>query len=112
MRLMTFSSCITDKDIVLVLDTSVVINLLATGHSTSILEALSVPIVVTNTVMREIEQGAKNGRQESELLKKMIGDQVLRVGELEGQTLANFFDLVSGSTSRSLDDGEAATLVF
>ncbi|SOE70894.1 Predicted nucleic acid-binding protein, contains PIN domain [Burkholderia sp. D7] len=109
---MTFSSCITDKDAVLVLDTSVVINLLATGRATSILEALSIPIIVTDTVVREIEQGAINGRPEPELLKTMIGDQVMRVGELEGQTLTNFFDLVSGSTSQSLDDGEAATLVF
>lgn len=109
---MTFSSCLTDEDAELVLDSSVLINLLATGHSTSILKALAVPVVVTDIVMREIELGAANGRPELDLLKKMIGDQVLHVRELEGHVLATFFELVSGSASESLGDGEAATLSF
>ena len=109
---MTFSSCLTDEDAELVLDSSVLINLLATGHSTSILKALAVPVLVTDIVMREIELGAANGRPELDLLKKMIGDQVLHVRELEGHVLATFFELVSGSASESLGDGEAATLSF
>lgn len=109
---MTFSSCLINQNTELVLDASVVINLLATGHASSILQALSPPIVVTDNVVREIERGASNGRPESSHLKKMIADQILRVEELEGKALANFFDLVSGDTSQSLGDGEAATLAL
>jgi len=108
---MTFLSCLTD-DTDLVLDSSVIINLLATGHATPILRALAVPIAVTGNVLREIERGAANGRPEFELLTAMVNDGVLRVEELEGQALETLFDLVSGTIAESLDDGEAATLAF
>jgi predicted nucleic acid-binding protein len=109
---MTFSSCLTNKDNELVLDSSVLINLLATGHSTSILKALGALAIVTDNVVQEIESGSTNGRPELDLLKQMVGDQVLRVRKLEGQSLDMFFELVSGSASHSLGDGEAATLAF
>lgn len=109
---MTFSSCLTDKDSGLVLDSSVLINLLATGVSSSIFRALAVQVVVTENVMREIELGAVTGRMDLSLLEAMVGDKVLRVVELKGEALATFFSLVSGATSESLGDGEAATLAF
>jgi predicted nucleic acid-binding protein len=109
---MTFSSCLTEEDSALVLDSSVVINLLATGRVPHILQALSMPIVVTDNVIREIEQGAVDGRPEVDPLKQMIGDQTVRVVELGGPALQMFFDLVSGNAAGSLSDGEAATLAF
>jgi predicted nucleic acid-binding protein len=108
---MTFLSCLT-KNTEFVLDTSVMINLLATGHATTILNALGMPVVVTGNVVREIERGAVNGRPEFELLTAMVNEGVLRVEELEDQMLATLLDLVSGGTAESLDDGEAATLAF
>ncbi|NML99746.1 hypothetical protein HHL24_17615 [Paraburkholderia sp. RP-4-7] len=108
---MTFLSCLT-KDTELVLDTSVIINLLATEHAVPILKALEVPIVVTGNVVREIERGAVNGRPEFELLTAMVNEGIVRVEELGGEVLATLFDLVSGGTEESLDDGEAATLAF
>jgi predicted nucleic acid-binding protein len=109
---MTFSSCLTDEDSALVLDASVVINLLATGQSASILKALAVPIVVVDNVVREIEQGGMNGRQELDPLVRLIEDGIVRLVELEGEGLDIFCDLVSGDASESLGDGEAATLAF
>ncbi|BAV48066.1 Uncharacterized protein MLTONO_3163 [Mesorhizobium loti] len=109
---MTFSSCLTDEDSSLVLDASVVINLLATGHPIPILRALAMPIVVADNVVCEIERGAMNGRQELDLLARLIDDQVVRVAELEGGAVETFFELVSGNSSESLGDGEAATLAF
>lgn len=109
---MTFSSCLTDQDSSLVLDASVVINLLATGQPIPILRALARPIVVAANVVREIERGAVNGRHEFDLLTHMIDGRVVGVAELEGDALGIFFELVSGSSSESLGDGEAATLAF
>lgn len=109
---MTFSSCLTDEDSSLVLDASVVINLLATGHPIPIIRALAMPVVVADNVVREIERGAVNDRQELDLLTRVIDDQVVGVAELEGDALQTFFDLVSGNSSESLGDGEAATLAF
>ncbi|MBD1253882.1 hypothetical protein IDX02_32855, partial [Pseudomonas aeruginosa] len=109
---MTFSSCLTNQRTALVLDASVIINLLATGHAGTILQALSVPLIVTDNVVREIGQGTVNGRPEPELLAELTSNQVLKVNELAGTALESFFDMVSGHTSSSLGDGEAATLAF
>ena len=109
---MTFSSCLTNQDKVVVLDASVIINLLATANASAILQALKADLVVTGNVVREINQGAANGRSESKHLAELIDFRVLRMEELGGTSLEHFFDMVSGHTSDSLGDGEAATLAF
>lgn len=109
---MTFSSCLTNQDKVIVLDSSVIINLLATANAGAILQALKADLLVTGNVVREIDQGAANGRAESRYLADLIDSRVLRVEELAGPSLGDFFDMVSGHTSDSLGDGEAATLAF
>lgn len=109
---MTFSSCLIDHHKALVLDASVLINLLATGNAGTILLALDVPLLVTEHVVREIERGTADGRPGSGMLAPLIGNQVLKVEELAGPSLENFFELVSGQTSNTLGDGEAATLVL
>jgi len=109
---MTFSSCLTEEDSHLVLDSSVVINLLATGQPAAILRALAMPAVVTDNVVREIKRGAMSGRPEVNLLNDLISNKIVREGQLDGQPLQMFFELVSGSASESLGDGEAATLAF
>ncbi len=109
---MTFSSCLTDQESILVLDASVIINLLATDHASAILQAVPTPIVVTDNVIREIELGAANGRPEPKQLLELIHNQILMREELSGIALEHFFDLVSGSTAASLGDGEAATLAL
>jgi len=109
---MTFSSSLTEEDRQLVLDSSVVINLLATEKPAPILSALAMPISVTDNVIREIELGGISGRPDASLLNDLIAKKILRVGQLEGPPLQMFFGLVSGSTSESLGDGEAATLAF
>lgn len=109
---MTFSSCLINQRAALVLDASVIINLLATGHANTILQALAVPLCVTDNVVSEIEQGAANGRPEPALLAELIGNQALIVKKLIGTALEDFFGLVSGHTSSSLGDGEAATLAL
>jgi predicted nucleic acid-binding protein len=109
---MTFSNCLSRQDSVLVLDASVVINLLASRQSDPILRALGVPVLVTDNVVQEIERGAAAGRPEFSLLTKAINEQLLRVEKLEGAALAVFFELVSGDAASSLGDGEAATLAL
>lgn len=109
---MISSSSHTDHMSALVLDSSVLINLLATKHFRPILNALSVPLIVTTNVLREIELGATDGRSEFGLLEDLISDKILRVEELKKAALEDFFRLVSGRTSESLGDGEASTLAF
>jgi len=109
---MTFSSCLTKNDRAIVLDASVIINLLATKRPDEILTALGTRVVATEHVVREIAKGAGNGRGEAEVLRQLIDGRMVDVVDLEDKSLENFFALVSGETSGSLGDGEAATLVF
>jgi len=109
---MTFSSCLTEETSGLVLDASVIINLLATGHASSILQALPVVPIVTDNVLGEIRNGAINGRPELAKLTELIDHQILRVAELNAPALESFFSIVSGPASQSLGDGEAATLAY
>jgi predicted nucleic acid-binding protein len=112
MRQVTYSSCLADVDCKLVLDSSVVINLLATGQSELILRALDMPIMVTENVVREIEAGATSGYQQFHHLMRLIDDGLVQLVKLEGQALQAFFEIASGTASETLGDGEAATLAF
>lgn len=107
---MTFSSSLIDEDNDLVMDTSVVINVLATGHASSILGALAIPIIVTENVVQELDRGQSSGYAHGKQLGALIADSVVRVEGLDDSELELFMDLVSGRTERTLGDGEAATL--
>lgn len=107
---MTFSSCLSDRREGLVLDSSVIINLLATGNSSSILKSLAIPLWVTEQVILEIAQGKENGRPGSEFFDKLVSDKDVEVAVLSGSSLETFFEMVSGQTANSLGDEAAATL--
>ncbi len=109
---MTFLSCLTEEDRQLVLDSSVVINLLATGVPAQILRALGIPILVTDNVVQEISGGNNSGRPEMALLGELLASESVSVSRLEGPSLELFAKLVSGSTVETLGDGEAATLAL
>ncbi|WP_321794833.1 hypothetical protein [Caballeronia sp. J97] len=109
---MTFSSCITEGDSQIVLDTSVVINLLATGRASQILQSLEIPTLITENVEQELRNGSLSERPEMDELLALLDSETLRVATLDGQASAVFFDLVGGTVAESLDDGEAATLAF
>ncbi|GKT01013.1 hypothetical protein AVKW3434_16510 [Acidovorax sp. SUPP3434] len=109
---MTFSSCLVEQSNPLVLDASVVINLLATGHAGMILQSLPGRSYVTENVVGEINGGAGSGRPESKQLFDLIEGGPLEVAVLDELALESFIDIVSGSASESLGDGEAATLAF
>lgn len=109
---MTFSSCLSEADHRLVLDASVLINVLATGHSIGVLEALRRPVVVPDVVIREIEDGERPDRRQLQLLDGLIRGQVIEVATLGDDALGIFAGLVSGHASESLGDGEAATIAL
>jgi predicted nucleic acid-binding protein len=106
---MIFSSCLTDEDKQLALDSSVIINLLATGSAAHILRALAVPVFIAESVVDEIGRGQRN---ELNALNELIGGQLVRVPELSEVALQTFANLVSGNASVSLGDGEAATIAI
>ena len=60
---MAFRSCLTNPTASFVADTSVAINLNATGCAETILSALSNRFLVVEQVLTELESGRENGAQ-------------------------------------------------
>jgi predicted nucleic acid-binding protein len=103
---------LSEQPSLLVADTSVVINLNATGCAEAILKALPHRVAVVDVVVDEIKVGARKGRLDSMKLEALIGANVVEVVKLGPQGLLHFEKLVDGSAGETLDDGEAATIAY
>lgn len=94
----------------LVADTSVVINLIATGFASSIIEALSQPLIAIDVVPSELEIGRARGRTDLERFNELVNGGLIKVASLGDLGIQHFESLVIGSAAETLDDGEAATI--
>ncbi len=93
-----------------VLDSSVVINLNATGRAAEILKALEVNVEVSEQVRDELELGKTHGYDDGNKLQELIEREVIDIVELSTDELTIFRECVTGEPGRSLDDGEASTI--
>lgn len=91
-------------------DASVVINLNATGRAADIIKAVPIPFLVTENACAELEAGVRNGHRDYPQLLELIdaGCMQRRSLGMVGRTV--YESLIDGSTLRTLDDGEAATI--
>ena len=96
----------------LVADTSVVINLIATGVASSIIEALPHPLVVVDIVPAELETGRGRGRMDSARFGELVNTGIVKIVSLGDLGLQHFCKLVVGPAADTLDDGEAATIAY
>ena len=103
-------SCLTDRTISVIADTSVVINLNATNRAAAILDVLPNPFLVPSEVVLELESDFQTGRNDASALKVLLASELAQIVELGDIGLAHFSSLVSGPTAQTLDDGEAATI--
>jgi predicted nucleic acid-binding protein len=103
-------SCLDERSSVLVADTSVAINLNASGCASAILRALPYAMVIVDVVISELESGREKGRKDAELTAALIAAKQLERISLGNLGLRHFEDLVVGLAAETLDDGEAATL--
>jgi predicted nucleic acid-binding protein len=102
--------CLDDPGRPAVLDTSVVINLIATGHAQSILSGLPHKSVIVDTVVDELGRGTSNGRTDINRLSDLVTNAHLAVVPLGTIGSLEFERLVTGGSAETLDDGEAATI--
>ena len=107
---MVLRSCLDDRSAAVVVDTSVVINLNATGNADAILRALPNRCVVTEPVLRELRAGRRKGRQDADALASLIDRHLVEQAQLRDLGMSHFESFVSGSATETLDDGEAATI--
>jgi predicted nucleic acid-binding protein len=94
----------------LVLDASVVINLNATDRAAGILDALPFQAAVTDVVESELLQDRRTGRKDGDLLAELVAAQRIAIMTLDETAISIFGGLIAGSTTETLDDGEAATI--
>ena len=107
---MTFRSCLDNRTAPVVADTSVVINLNATGCAEAILRALPNRCVVVEQVSLELQVGCRTGRRDADTLAVLIQENLIEPVQLGSAGLVHFANLVTGSAAETLDDGEAATI--
>lgn len=107
---MTPISSLSDACQELLLDTSVIINLNATGHAERILAALPVRVLVPGPVIRELEMGAQSGYQDAAGLRTLLDGGIVRELALSDAARSEFITLTAGTAESTLGDGEAATI--
>lgn len=95
----------------LVLDASVLFNLLGTGRSTELLRALGVPCWVEERTAAEIRR-MPGQRTESAPLQPLIDDGCLNLLRMSEQAYETYLTLLSGPSTDTLDDGESAAIAL
>ena len=93
-----------------VADTSVVINLNATGCSETLLAALPNQVLVAEQVVWELQDQRSRQHHDGEMLSDLVALDLIKVVALEEDGHQVFAELVSGAAAATLDDGEAATI--
>ena len=107
---MSWSNFPLDRHSTLVADSSVVINLNATGRAAHIIAALGSPVAVAESVVWELEEGGRNGHGDAVALNALIASGHIRSVSLGSVGYEIYERLIDGSTENTLDDGEAATI--
>ena len=107
---MVRQSCLRDRTVPVIADTSVVINLNAAKCAETILDALPNPFLVVSEVVMELESGLQTGRNDAAALDAWHTSGRVQIVPLGDTGTRHFFNLVSGPAAQTLDDGEAATI--
>lgn len=105
-------SCLTDSTLPVVADTSVMINLNATGYAEAILDALPNRFLVVEEVSFELEVDSRTGRNDAKALSALVTQGRVELVGLGDAGTRHFIRLVSGPANQTLDDGEAATIAY
>lgn len=106
-------NCLNDTSEPLVLDASVLINLIATGSCEGILAALPNRIQMTEEAATEVGRGRSRQSDSSGTAWQPVKlSQHLETVSLKGAAVRVFRELVSGPGPQTLGDGEAATIAF
>ena len=105
-------SCLNDLTLPVIADTSVVINLNASGCTEAILDALPNRFLVVSEVRRELEEDRRTGRNDASALNALVASGRVEIVQLGDSGLQHFSGLVTGPATQTLDDGEAATIAY
>ena len=94
----------------LVLDASVLINLLGTGQPEIVLRTLKREVIVEEITLAEVCLDPITGRSADQLLTSLRSDNLLGVAQMSDAAYEYFLALTGATPPDDLDDGEAATI--
>jgi predicted nucleic acid-binding protein len=112
LRLMRRLRSVADLRAWIVADTSVAINLNATGVAAHILGVLPFRVAITDVVVAELQEDRRSGRRDAELVDELVKALHIEVVSLGAVGQGLFIDLVIGPAAETLDDGEATTIAY
>jgi predicted nucleic acid-binding protein len=92
-------------------DASFWINLFATKKAEAFVRGWKTSLAITEIALEELDRGRSKGWSAAAEMEKLIASGLTEVAPLTQQDKKIFMSLVSGPTSQTLDDGEAATIV-
>jgi len=95
-----------------VADASVWINLEATGRAVELLRVIRGNLVITDMAVAELERGRTKGRRAADEVAALAHLGLVQIVRCPAEHDDLLLGLVSGPARDTLDDGEAATLVF
>jgi len=93
-------------------DTSVLINLDASGHAGEIIRATSGVLLTTQNAFNELLEGERRGYSTATELRTLETNGVLKVVELGGPEEDIYRTMIEGPAVQTLGDGEAATIAY
>ena len=105
-------SCLGDDLDPIVLDASVCVNLIASGQAERIIQSIPRDFIVTQPVVRELEDGVSAGHSHTTSLAALTNAGLVEQRALSDSASSAYVSLVSGRTIDTLDDGEAATIAY
>ena len=94
----------------LFLDASVIINLVASGRSDEILQALGHPIFIEQAICSEFKRDPRDGSDAKIIIEKLVNQARLKVITLSDSQYETFLGLTGALPPDDLGDGEAATI--
>jgi predicted nucleic acid-binding protein len=94
----------------LVVDASVVINILGTCDPRSFLESVPARLLMPSEVAREVKRSPYDGKEAVGLLVPLMEGGYLEQVDLDAEAIEIFMDLVGAPIADSLHDGEAAVI--
>ncbi len=107
---MSLLSFLSSSTRVAVLDASVVINLNATAVAAEIFGAFPNVFAITENAFDELKRGISKGYDDAAFVQRHVDAGTLKLVSIPTVQLDTYEDLVSGTASSTLDDGEAATI--
>ena len=96
----------------IILDASVIINILGSGKPIDVLSSLNRTIMVEKTVLQEVTFDPFTRKSADTIISELLDLGCITQVTMCNDSYMDFLDMVSAPSPNGLDDGEAATIAY